>query len=194
MTSNYKVLKLNKSYFPISVADWKAVAADIFSEVVFPIRILTNEDGEIVEFIPYRLGEWLALTPRVSENIVGTPHGGKFIVPNMVACANYDELPKLRVKFPTKKNIWERDKNTCAYTGKLLGKSELSIDHIIPSSRGGKDSWENLVTCDRELNSWKSDRTPEECVPPLKLRFEPTKPSNCHAVDIYDKKWAAFLR
>tara|TARA_R110000765_G_scaffold67916_2_gene131349 strand:- start:1665 stop:2258 length:594 start_codon:yes stop_codon:yes gene_type:complete len=191
--SNFKVLKLNKIYFPLDIVDWKDAVTDIFSEVVLPVRVAIDADGEISELTPYSFNHWLELEPRESENVIGSAHG-KFIIPNMVICATYNRLPPIRILFPTKKNIWKRDKNICGYTGKPLTREQLSIDHIIPSSRGGENTWENLITCDRELNSWKSDCLPEECDPPLKLRIKPQRPNNGRVLDLKDEKWNAFLK
>lgn len=191
--SNFKVLKLNKNYFPLDIADWKCAVTDMFSGVVSPIRVALDSEGEISELTTYNLEDWLKLSPRKGENVVGSAKG-IFIIPNMVTCVNYSGIPPVRVVFPTKKNIWARDKNTCGYTGKKLSREQLSIDHILPVSRGGENTWENLITCDRELNSWKSDRLPEECDPPLKLRFKPCRPKNGHVLDLKDEKWAAFLK
>ena len=96
-----------------------------------------------------------------------------------------------KAQFPTKKNIWERDKYTCVYTGKKLSKEELSVDHVYPKSKGGQDTWENLVTCDKQLNSDKSNKLLSETK--LKLRYKPYKPKDGFKFDIYRNEWYSFL-
>ena len=174
----------------LDVTEWKGIVVGIFSGAFIPYRV-SMEDGEVSDFTPYEnLDEWRALVPRADDNVVGTPKG-QFIIPKVVVCKYYDKVPVRKLIFPTKRNIWARDNYICQYTGKRLEKSELSIDHVIPKSRGGKDSWENLVTCDRMLNSWKTDRTPEECEPPLELLFSPTKPKNGIVIDqSYEEVWS----
>ena len=60
--------------------------------------------------------------------------------------------------FATKKDILDRDRRTCAFCGK---KGE-TVDHVLPKSRGGRDTWENLVAACSKCNNNKGDRTPEE--------------------------------
>ena len=190
MSSNYKVLKLNRSYFPLAVCSWEKVAVDIFSGAVLPARC-TTEDGKLSDFVVCpTLNEWKALDPREGEKFIQTPHAA-FVIPRIVICTSYDRVPFRRALFPTKKNIWERDDYTCGYTGKKLTQRQLSIDHIIPSSKGGKITWENLITCDRNLNSDKSDMSVEEAG--LKLQWAPKKPTNGLVFDILDTAWESFI-
>lgn len=58
---------------------------------------------------------------------------------------------------PTRMMIYYRDNFRCAYCGKMLRDNELTIDHIIPKSKGGQWKWENLVTCCRECNAQKKE-------------------------------------
>ncbi len=58
---------------------------------------------------------------------------------------------------PTRMMIYYRDNFRCAYCGKTLKDNEITIDHIVPKSKGGKWTWENLVTCCRECNFKKKD-------------------------------------
>jgi 5-methylcytosine-specific restriction endonuclease McrA len=109
-----------------------------------------------------------------------------------VVCANYSKIIYARIQFPTKHNIYKRDNFTCIYTGKKLAKHELSIDHVVPRSKGGKDTWENLACCDRGLNSMKGSMSPEEAG--LKLRYKPYKPQNGMIYDVYKEEWSAFLK
>ena len=76
---------------------------------------------------------------------------------------------KLRAK------IFERDNYTCQYCGKHLEKDELTLDHVFPKSRMGPDIWENLVTCCKECNQKKANRTPKEAH--MKLLKRPVRPT-----------------
>jgi 5-methylcytosine-specific restriction endonuclease McrA len=58
----------------------------------------------------------------------------------------------------SRKGVLRRDDNSCAYCGRFAN----TIDHVQPRSRGGRDSWENLVACCLRCNNVKGDRTPEE--------------------------------
>lgn len=74
-----------------------------------------------------------------------------------------------------RENIFARDQYVCQYCGKKFKAKELTLDHIIPQSRGGPNSWTNLVTCCDSCNNKKDNRTPEEANMPL--RTLPTRPN-----------------
>jgi 5-methylcytosine-specific restriction endonuclease McrA len=79
---------------------------------------------------------------------------------------------KTKVPF-TKKNVLTRDQYECAYCG--VKSRSLTIDHIIPRSKGGKSEFDNCVACCRTCNDKKGARTPREAGMPLKKRpFQPT--------------------
>lgn len=67
----------------------------------------------------------------------------------------------------TNKSLFTRDSNVCGYCGGVFARSNLTRDHIIPKSRGGEDSWTNLVTACKGCNHKKADRTPKEAGMPL---------------------------
>jgi 5-methylcytosine-specific restriction endonuclease McrA len=71
-----------------------------------------------------------------------------------------------------RQRILKRDNYECVYCGK---NKDLTIDHIIPKSRGGENTWLNLVTCCSKCNAFKNDRTPEEAN--MSLRYNPIEPS-----------------
>lgn len=66
-----------------------------------------------------------------------------------------------------RKNVIWRDKNICQYCGNRFIFSELTMDHVIPKSRGGDRSWTNIVACCKKCNNNKSNRTPQEAKMPL---------------------------
>ncbi|MFZ9098645.1 MAG: HNH endonuclease, partial [Burkholderiaceae bacterium] len=66
-----------------------------------------------------------------------------------------------------RRNIFARDGSRCQYCGKRFPTSELSIDHVVPRSQGGKTTWTNVVTACRGCNHRKGNRTPEQARMPL---------------------------
>jgi 5-methylcytosine-specific restriction endonuclease McrA len=101
------------------------------------------------------------------------------------------KTPKL-----TGANIRKRDSNRCQYTDKVLAPGEGDLDHVLPRSRGGKDTWENLVWSSKEVNRQKADKTPEEAG--LKLRAKPKAPRPVKAMMLIEPRpdkpdWNHFL-
>jgi len=174
------ILKLNSSYFPVALADYREVIKNIFSGSAFPLDIdySEGEDGELTieSMLPVKeWSEWRKLPVRDYDDCLGTT-SEPVRLPPIVICSSYNKIKFQKVVFPTNRNIWNRDENICQYTGNKLNRSQLSVDHVIPTSRGGEDTWLNKVTCDRDLNSRKGDKTPEEAG--LKLIKAPTVPKS----------------
>jgi 5-methylcytosine-specific restriction endonuclease McrA len=82
-------------------------------------------------------------------------------VPRVIRLLGYDRLPRVVVKL-NRRNIFARDEHRCQYCGKRFPASELSLDHVVPRSRGGDASWGNLVCACTRCNKRKGGRTPEE--------------------------------
>jgi len=95
------------------------------------------------------------------------------MVPKVIRLLFYDRLPQTRVKF-NRRNIFARDENRCQYCGKRFPTSELSLDHVIPRSRGGLSTWTNVVCSCVKCNVRKGGRTPKQAH--MKLIREPVKP------------------
>jgi hypothetical protein len=93
---------------------------------------------------------------------------------SIIACSG--ELHGGRPKKPALNNkiLFRRDQNLCMYCGKQFADRELSCDHIVPTSRGGRNSWVNVVAACKRCNHYKQDRTPEEAhMELLALPYEP---------------------
>jgi 5-methylcytosine-specific restriction endonuclease McrA len=196
------ILKLNKNYFPIGTGEWRDIITQMFSGAVHPLDIMYaqqdngNADEMVIEgFNAVRTWEeWSKLEVRDCDDFVHTSHG-QVRLPSIVVCANYGQIKFKNVLFPTNHNIHKRDNYTCVYSGKKLQKHELSIDHVIPQSRGGGNTWENLVCCDRELNTFKDNRTPSEAG--LRLLYKPFKPNNGMGIQVCEAlrgEWNMFLK
>jgi len=95
----------------------------------------------------------------------------EFVRPLIIRLLNYVKF-RMRTLRVNRKRIYERDHNKCGYCSSTWN---LTIDHIIPKSRGGDNSWSNLVTCCYSCNLRKADRTPEEAN--MKLLIKPYEPS-----------------
>lgn len=90
-------------------------------------------------------------------------------LPSVIRLVDYKYVP-IRMQTVSRKNIFMRDGYKCMYCGKSAGGENLELEHVIPRSRGGKNSWDNLVAACRKCNSRKNDRTPEEAGMPLLRR------------------------
>jgi 5-methylcytosine-specific restriction endonuclease McrA len=90
------------------------------------------------------------------------------------------------------KNVFLRDKHTCQYCGVVGGR--LTIDHVIPKSRGGKDTWENWVTCCFADNQRKNNRTPAEAN--MRLRRQPQEASlrQILMVTVRGREWFEMMQ
>ncbi len=86
---------------------------------------------------------------------------------------------------PSRAAIFKRDKHTCQYCG---GHQELTLDHVHPKSRGGQDTWENLVAACTRCNNRKGDRTPDEAKMPLL-----SSPRAPRAIELASELWGRLL-
>jgi 5-methylcytosine-specific restriction endonuclease McrA len=117
-------------------------------------------------------------------------------VPSVIRLLAYRHIPQ-QSRALSRKNILLRDRNTCQFCGRLFPSSELTLDHVLPRSRGGRSSWENLVACCYHCNNTKGDRTPEEAG--LKLARRP-RPFTLHTsrqlmrmIGHRDERWRKYL-
>jgi len=117
-------------------------------------------------------------------------------VPSVIRLLAYRHIPQ-QSRALSRKNILLRDKNTCQFCGNILPASELTLDHVVPRSRGGRSSWENLVACCYECNNRKGDRTPEEAGLHLVRRPRPftlhTSRQLMRLLGRQDEKWRKYL-
>jgi 5-methylcytosine-specific restriction endonuclease McrA len=99
-------------------------------------------------------------------------HAARFAlrVPSVIRLLEYRRIPH-QTRALSRKNILLRDRNTCQYCLEVLPSSDLTLDHVIPRSRGGASTWENLVACCHGCNRRKSNQFPVEAG--MKLMREP---------------------
>jgi len=114
-------------------------------------------------------------------------------LPEVMILINYVHIPyrSNHIKL-SKETLMLRDGFVCQYSGRRLRKSEIEIDHVIPKSRGGKDTWENLVVSSSEINNFKGNKTPEEAG--IKLIRKPFRPTLKDIISYIKKdEWCEYL-
>lgn len=158
---NSEVLVLNRFFQAVQITSVRRAFCLFFKGYVKAV----DED-----YLTYSFNDWKDL-PADGE-VVHTPRF-RLRVPRVVQLIHYEQVPRFRVRF-SRKNIFMRDRNRCQYCGRSFGYRELSIDHVVPVSRGGRDSWDNVVCCCLGCNKRKGNRTPEESG--LKLIRPPRRP------------------
>src|SRR5579862_2912182 len=117
-------------------------------------------------------------------------------VPSVIRLLEYRRIPH-QTRALSRKNILLRDRNTCQYCGVVLSSSDLTLDHVIPRSRGGLSTWENLVACCHPCNRRKGNHLLHET--DMKLFKEP-RPFTLHTsrhimrmIGRSDTKWRKYL-
>jgi 5-methylcytosine-specific restriction endonuclease McrA len=163
---NGKVLILNGNYEPLAVAS-----------VEKAIVLLYLEKAELVSALHSRT---------VRSTSMSMPF------PSVIRLSTYIRVPFKRVIL-SRKNILRRDGHRCQYCG-LMGVT-LTVDHIMPKSRGGEDSWENLVSACLRCNNMKGSQTPDEAH--MALMHRPIRPNHVtflrQFIGRIDKDWEPYL-
>ena len=168
-TMHAPVLVLNASYEPINVcAARRAVVL-----VLKGVAMAEEENGHFLH------------AARLSMR-----------VPSVIRLLEYRRIPH-QTRALSRKNILLRDRNTCQYCATVLPAAELTLDHVVPRSRGGSSTWENLVACCHPCNRTKGNHLPHEVN--MKPQREP-RPFSLHTsrhimrmMGHSDSKWRKYL-
>ena len=151
-----QTLLLNATYEPLKVVNWqKAVTLWCQGKV----EIIAHHDREVraVSF--------------------------SFKLPSVIRLLRYVRIKKRFDYVPfSRANIYARDEFTCQYCAEAFPTQELTFDHVVPVSQGGRKDWENIVTCCVTCNRRKGGRTPAEAR--MKLIRAPRRPMSAPAIRI----------
>ncbi|HUO05286.1 MAG TPA: HNH endonuclease [Candidatus Binataceae bacterium] len=148
---NSKVLVLNRSYLPVHVTSVKRAFALLYQGAAKAV-----DD----QYRTFDFESWRDLAIEVQHERLGIVDG--FIrVPRVLLLQAYERVPRRHVRF-SRFNIFARDNNTCQYCNKRMARTELNLDHVVPRSRGGTSTWENIVCSCHYCNRRKGGQTPEE--------------------------------
>jgi 5-methylcytosine-specific restriction endonuclease McrA len=163
------VLVLNRHWMVIHVTNLRRAFCLLFQGYA---RVV-GEDLQTYDFESWR--EISAFEQELEDSgaYVATP-GFRIRAPEVIQLTAYSRVPPRRVKF-SRRNIFLRDNYMCQYCGTRPLTSELTIDHILPRSRGGKSTWDNVVLCCVSCNTRKGSRLPLEAN--MKLLSKPKRPN-----------------
>ena len=160
-----QVLVLNQDFSPLTVCSVQRAFILVFSEKA---ELIKNEPSKELRSIT-----------------------NSFKFPSVIKINRYINIPFKSVVL-TKQNVFKRDDFQCQYCG---SKSKLTLDHLIPKSKGGTTSWKNLVTACEKCNISKGNHNLEETN--LSLRTHPKKPTYLSFLKKHISKsnvlWAEFL-
>lgn len=163
-TMNLPTLVLNKSWIPISITPVR--------KAISKTMLGLSEILDVVNYNLYDFDSWMQLEVDDNRNYIRTSRKN-IRIPEVIVLTDFERMPSREVRL-TRRNLLIRDMYTCQYTGQKISYDDGTIDHVIPRSRGGKSTWDNLVMCTKEVNARKADRTPDEAN--LRLLKKPEKP------------------
>lgn len=165
-----RTLVLNASYEPLSVVSFKRAVVLVLAEKATVLA----DTGEPLRSAGSRHRSGLALC-----------------TPSVILLVRYVRAPRRRVVAVTRRGVLRRDNHRCAY---CRGPA-ATVDHVVPRSRGGVDSWENLVACCLRCNGVKGDRTPDEMG--WRMHVRPHAPAGpvwvLRGAETLDPVWEEFL-
>ncbi len=167
MVLDSPVLVLNRGFTALTLTDVRRC---------FTLFYKGHVRAVLPDYTTYAWEQWTDIPVQPDEEIIKTPTM-VLKVPRVIQLLSCDRPPRHDVKF-SRHNIYIRDGNRCQYCGKRFSTSELSLDHVVPLSRGGISSWDNVVCACLPCNVRKGSRVPEEagmrlCRPPVKPKPSP---------------------
>jgi 5-methylcytosine-specific restriction endonuclease McrA len=161
---NQSVLVLNRNWIAVHVCNVRRALVLLYQDMA---RVVT-ESYETLDF-----NSWRDVSRFAAEtDVVHTPNF-PLLAPEVIKLVHYNHFPPLHVKF-SRRNIFLRDRNRCQYCGARPSRENLTIDHVVPRSRGGHTTWENVVLACSTCNARKGNRLLANCG--MTLMRKPRKP------------------
>jgi len=184
------VLALNRNFAAIRVVDVKRAMSLLFNGAA---EVVDVDEGH---FNTYDFASWRELSDlkdqfeREKHTWVGLVQG-RIAAPSVIRLNKPDRFRRHRVPL-SRRNIYLRDGNICQYCGRKFPTSELSIDHVIPRSRGGQNTWTNLVCACTTCNSRKAAQSPAQAG--LRLIRPPREiKAAASLIRVQHQSWAHFV-
>jgi len=167
------VLVLNRCYVAVHVVNVRRAIGLLYRELA---EVIHSEDGS---FANYDFETWLEVSELNAELKGPLDDWIRAVnfevqVPRVIRLLNFDRLPKQKLHL-NRRSVLARDDHVCQYCGRRFPLHQLSLDHVRPRSRGGANTWENVVCACLRCNVKKGGRTPNEAR--MKLVRHPRRPA-----------------
>ncbi len=182
---NEPTLVLNRSWVAISTTSvWTALSM-VYRDVARVIQPSTFETHD--------LDSWADLAVPSGDPCIRTVRF-EFPVPEIILLTRHNRMPRRTVPF-SRRNLYRRDGNRCQYCGRRMPTSDLSIDHVVPRSRGGRTNWTNCVLACIPCNVRKGHRLAREAGMSLLRKPVPPRWSPCLTVPVGRRRasWEKFV-
>jgi 5-methylcytosine-specific restriction endonuclease McrA len=157
------VLVLNRHFHAIQVTSIRRALTLLYKGHVKAVD---------ADYRTYAFEDWQDIPVQPSDDFIRTP-SRQILIPHVVQLLAFERMPRQEVKF-SRGNIYLRDQNRCQFCGRKFSSAELSLDHVIPISRGGKSTWENVVCACLPCNVKKGNKLLGECG--MQLTRQPVRP------------------
>jgi hypothetical protein len=180
------VLVLNRNWQRVGLTSVKDAIGKVFGTDVNGTRAFVIDH----DYIQHDWASWMRQP--IDGRFIQAPHC-KIAAPSIILVARYAEVPAHTVKWG-RMRVLKRDRFTCQYCGVQPGVRALTVDHVMPKSRGGGTTWENCVASCEPCNARKADRTPSEAG--MKLRKAPGAPFadwDTRAGEKIPEAWKPFM-
>jgi 5-methylcytosine-specific restriction endonuclease McrA len=164
---NRPVLVLNRLWQAVSVCSAKRALSLLY---LGHAEVVDNAGGN---YATLDFMEWSDFSRQASDEECFHSINLKIRVPQIIVLILFDKTPRKEVKL-TRNNIFERDNYTCQYCAGTFERKDLNIDHVIPRDKGGRTSWENVVTSCVPCNTRKSNHLAHQIG--MQLLRKPRKP------------------
>ena len=180
---NTKVLVLNRSYLPVHITSVRRALSLLYQDIARAVD---------AQYRTFDFASWADLA--AEEDSIGLVNRA-IRVPRVILLLAYDRLPRRYVRF-SRFNIFARDQNRCQYCGHVFARAGLNLDHVVPRSKGGRSTWENVVCSCHRCNRLKGGLTPAEAG--MRLVRQPFRPqwtpfmTETFSLRRY-KEWMPFL-
>lgn len=180
-----EALVLNRYWQAIHVTSVKRALCLLY---VDSAKVISPDTFEIYDF-----QSWADLSAAEDDDCMHSV-SLRVRMPEIIVLNNCEAQPQRKVVF-SRKNLFRRDRHNCQYCGKRFPREELTIDHVVPVSKGGKTTWENCVVACRDCNTRKDCRTPAQAG--MKLIRKPERPKAAFYLSIplgkKKRSWDKFI-
>lgn len=187
---DHPVLVLNRFWQPVQTCSVRRALKLLF---LGHAQVVQTEGTD--RFRTHDLGSWVEHSAGDAVDEVIHTVRLALRVPKIIVLALYEKLPRLEVRF-TRRNVFLRDKHTCQYCARIFSEPELNLDHVLPRDKGGRTTWENIVTSCIRCNTRKANKLPHEVnMHPLRKPAAPRwRPMFAlHGGSRSDESWNHFI-